>query len=154
MFLLKYFDLLAWDFVMYFCRFSRNINPIFLLSGIDGCLVWRRAAHPLCVEELVLNVSKHGQIWRVKKNLTRASDKTNSRDSTSRLYHPKFIPKLFLRLLWLFWRWVCLFRQNRGFPQLSSILLRFEESWNPTNCEKFNADGSLMGRTNLDKSVW
>ena len=23
-----------------------------------------------------------------------------------------------------------------------------------TNCEKFNADGSLMGRTNLDKSVW
>jgi len=24
----------------------------------------------------------------------------------------------------------------------------------PTNCEKFNNDGSLMGRTNLDKSVW
>ena len=35
-----------------------------------------------------------------------------------------------------------------------SILLRFEEFWNPTNYEKFNADGSLMGRTNLDKSVW
>jgi len=31
---------------------------------------------------------------------------------------------------------------------------RFGEFWNPTNCEKFNADGSLMGRTNLDKSVW
>ena len=50
---------------------------------------------------------------------------------------------------------------NRGsFPSDShvsatfSILLRFGESWNPTNCEKFNADGSLMGRTNLDKSVW
>jgi len=35
-----------------------------------------------------------------------------------------------------------------------SILLRFGEFWNPTNCEKFNADGSLMGRTNLDKFVW
>ena len=48
---------------------------------------------------------------------------------------------------------------NRGsFPSNShvsatfSILLRFGEFWNPTNCEKFNADGSLMGRTNLDKS--
>jgi len=47
---------------------------------------------------------------------------------------------------------------NRGsFPSNShvsvtfSILLRFGESWNPTNCENFNADGSLMGRTNLDK---
>ena len=35
-----------------------------------------------------------------------------------------------------------------------SILLRFGEFWNPTNCERFNADGSLTGRTNLDKSVW
>ena len=35
-----------------------------------------------------------------------------------------------------------------------SILLRFEEFWNPTNYEKFNADGSLIGRSNLDKSVW
>ena len=34
-----------------------------------------------------------------------------------------------------------------------SILLRFGEFWDPTNCKKFNADGSLMGRTNLDKSV-
>jgi len=34
-----------------------------------------------------------------------------------------------------------------------SILLRFGEYCNPTNCERFNADGSLMGRTNLDKSV-
>ena len=51
--------------------------------------------------------------------------------------------------------------KNRGFfPSNShvsatfSILLRFGEFWNPTYCEKFNADGSLMGRTNLDKSVW
>ena len=50
---------------------------------------------------------------------------------------------------------------NRGsFPSNShvsatfSILLRFGKSWNPTNCEKFTADGSQMGRTNLDKSVW
>ena len=50
---------------------------------------------------------------------------------------------------------------NRGsFPSDShvsatfSILLRFGESWNPTNFERFNADGSQMGRTNLDKSVW
>ena len=49
---------------------------------------------------------------------------------------------------------------NRGsFPSNShvsatfSILLRFGESWNPTNCERFNVDGSLMGRTNLDKYV-
>jgi len=34
------------------------------------------------------------------------------------------------------------------------ILLRFGEFWNPTNYEKFNADGSLMRRTNLNKSVW
>ena len=31
---------------------------------------------------------------------------------------PRLIPKLFLRLLWLFWRSESLFRQNRGFPQL------------------------------------
>jgi len=34
------------------------------------------------------------------------------------------------------------------------IWLRFGEFWIRTNCEKLNADGSLMGRTNLDKSVW
>ena len=51
-------------------------------------------------------------------------------------------------------------KNRRSFPSNShvsatfSILLRFGESWSPTNCEKFNADGSLMGRTNLDKSVW
>ena len=51
--------------------------------------------------------------------------------------------------------------KNRGsFPSNShvsatfSILLRFGEFCNPTHCEKLNADGSLMGRTNLDKSVW
>ena len=33
-----------------------------------------------------------------------------------------------------------------------SILLTCGEFWNQTNCEKFNADWSLMGRTNCDKS--
>jgi len=46
------------------------------------------------------------------------------------------------------------FPSKSRFSASFSILLRFGESWNPTNCEKFNADGSLMGRTNLDKSVW
>jgi len=43
------------------------------------------------VEELVLNVWKHGQINMASKNkLTRASDKTSSRDSKSRLYHTRW----------------------------------------------------------------
>ena len=46
------------------------------------------------------------------------------------------------------------FPSNSHVSVTFSILLRFGEFWNPTNCEKFNADGSLMGRTNLDKSVW
>ena len=46
------------------------------------------------------------------------------------------------------------FPSNLHVSATFSILLRFGESWNPTNCEKFNVDGSLMGRTNLDKSVW
>jgi hypothetical protein len=46
------------------------------------------------------------------------------------------------------------FPSNSHVSATFSILLRFGESWNPTNCERFNADGSLMGRTNLDKSVW
>ena len=46
------------------------------------------------------------------------------------------------------------FPSNSHVSAAFSILLRFGESWNPTNCEKFNADGSQMGRTNLDKSVW
>ena len=46
------------------------------------------------------------------------------------------------------------FPSNSHVAATFSILLRFGESWNPTNCERFNADGSLMGRTNLDKSVW
>ena len=44
------------------------------------------------VEELVLNVWKHGQInVASKKELTRASDQTSSRNSKSRLYHTKWI---------------------------------------------------------------
>ena len=46
------------------------------------------------------------------------------------------------------------FPSNLHVSATFSILLRFGEFWNPTNCEKFNVDGSLMGRTNLDKSVW
>ena len=46
------------------------------------------------------------------------------------------------------------FPSNSHVSATFSILLRFGESWNTTNCERFNADGSLMGRTNLDKSVW
>ena len=46
------------------------------------------------------------------------------------------------------------FPSNSHVSATFSILLRFGESWNPTNCEKFNADASQMGRTNLDKSVW
>ena len=46
------------------------------------------------------------------------------------------------------------FLSNSHVSATFPILLRFGEFWNPTNCEKFNADGSLMGRTNLDKSVW
>jgi len=46
------------------------------------------------------------------------------------------------------------FPSNSHVSATFSILVRFGESWNPTNCERFNADGSLMGRTNLDKSVW
>ena len=46
------------------------------------------------------------------------------------------------------------FPSNPHVSATFSILLRTGEFWNPTNCESFNADGSLMGRTNLDKSVW
>ena len=42
------------------------------------------------------------------------------------------------------------FPSNPHVSATFSILLRFGEFWNPTNCEKFNADGSLMARTNLD----
>jgi len=38
------------------------------------------------------------------------------------------------------------FPSNSHVSATFSILLRFGEHWNPTNCEKFNADGSLMGR--------
>jgi len=37
------------------------------------------------------------------------------------------------------------FPSNSHVSATFSILLRFGESWNPTNCERFNADGSLMG---------
>ena len=65
-------------------------------------------------------------------------------------FHPKTLFEIAMALLTI----------RVSFPSKSrclvtfSILLRFGESWNPKSCEKFNADGSLMGRTNLDKSVW
>ena len=46
------------------------------------------------------------------------------------------------------------FPSNSHFAATFSIWLRFGEFWNPTNCAKFDADWSLMGMTNLDKSVW
>ena len=46
------------------------------------------------------------------------------------------------------------FPSNSHVSATFSILLRFGKSWNSKNCERVNADGSLMGRTNLDKSVW
>jgi len=46
------------------------------------------------------------------------------------------------------------FPSNSHLSATFPILLRLGEFWNPTNFEKFNSDGSLMGRTNLDKSVW
>ena len=67
-----------------------------------------------------------------------------------------FIPKLFLRLLWFFRRTAALFRQIRTLPQL----FRFcSDLGNPgirqiVRESMLNADGSLMGRTNLDKFVW
>ena len=64
-------------------------------------------------------------------------------------FHPKTLFEIAMALS----------RNSGSFPSNShvsatfSILLRFGESWIPTNSEKFTADGSQMGRTNLDKSV-
>ena len=46
------------------------------------------------------------------------------------------------------------FPSNSHVSATFSFLLKFGEIWSPTNCEEFNADGLLMGRKNLDKSVW
>jgi len=64
--------------------------------------------------------------------------------------HPKTLFEIAMALLTI----RVSFPSKSRFSATFSILLRFGGSWNPTNCEKFNADGSLMGRTNLDKSVW
>jgi len=85
----------------------------------------------------------------VSKKRTRPGSNASSRVGKDQL-HPKTLVEIGMVL-----------STNSGsFPSNShvsatfSILLRFGESWNPANCEKFNADGSQMGRTNLDKSVW
>jgi len=64
--------------------------------------------------------------------------------------HPKTLFEIAMALLTI----SVSFPSKSRFSATFSILLRFGGSWNPTNCEKFNADGSLMGRTNLDKSEW
>ena len=64
--------------------------------------------------------------------------------------HPKTLFEIAMALLTI----SVSFPSKSRFSSTFSILLRFGESWNPTNCEKFNADGSLMGRTKLDKFVW
>ena len=64
--------------------------------------------------------------------------------------HPKTLFEIAMALLTI----RVSFPSKSRFSATFSILLRFGESWNPKSCEKFNADGSLMGRTNLDKSVW
>ena len=71
----------------------------------------------------------------------------NSQKCAGSQFHPKTLIEIAIAL-----------STNSGsFPSNShvsatfSILLTFGEFWNPTNCENFNADGSLMGRTNLDK---
>jgi len=46
------------------------------------------------------------------------------------------------------------FASNSNVSATFSFWIHSGKFWNPTNCEKFNADGSLMGRTNLYKSVW
>jgi len=63
-------------------------------------------------------------------------------------FHPKTLFEIAMALLTI----SVSFPSKSRFFATFSILLTFGESWNPTNCEKFNADGSLMGRTNLDKS--
>jgi len=67
---------------------------------------------------------------------------------------PQFHPKTLIEIAMVLSTKSGSFPSNLHVPATFSILLRFGEFWNPTNCEKFNADRSLMGRTNLDKSVW
>jgi len=73
-----------------------------------------------------------------------------SHSTTASVCHPKTLLEIDMVLS----------KNSDSFPSNShvsatfSILLRFGEFWNPTNSEKFNVDGSLMGRTKLDKSVW
>ena len=65
-------------------------------------------------------------------------------------FHPKTLFEIAMLLLTI----SVSFPSKSRFSATFSILLRFGESWNPKSREKFNANGSLMGRTNLDKSVW
>ena len=68
--------------------------------------------------------------------------------------HFRFYPKTRIKIAMILSTNSGSFPSNSHVSATFSILLRFGEFCNPTNCEKFNADGSLMGRTNLDNSVW
>ena len=97
---------------------------------------------------------------KIKKKLKKPLNQTNTvfrvsvdiwvREGSCRHFHPKTLIEIAMVLSTNSGS----FLSNSHVSATFSILLRFGESWNPTNCERFNADGSLMGRTNLDKSVW
>ena len=48
----------------------------------------------------------------------------------------------------------CSFPSNANVSTTFSFWIHSGKYWNPTNCEMFNADGSLTEGTNLGKSVW
>ena len=71
------------------------------------------------------------------------------------MFHKNEIhPKTLIEIAMVLWTNSGSFPSNSHVSATFSILLRFGEFWNLTYYEKFNADGSLMGKTNLDKSVW
>jgi len=86
---------------------------------------------------------------RVRNGLLNRCD-LPSQPFVDRNVHPKTLFEIAMAVLTI----SASFPSQSRFSATFSILLRFGGSWIPTNCEKFNADGSLMGRTNLDKSVW
>jgi len=141
-------------------RHARNLSSIFskILSTFNQdhhCFV---AAAECCTHFPQLIVRERKKKLRLglklAKELIRIPNKSGhfSRDSFSLLHqlHPKtlFEMPMFLSL------------NSDSFPSNSNVSATFSfwihsgKFWNPTNCEKFNAVGSLTGRTNLDKSVW
>ena len=68
--------------------------------------------------------------------------------------NPEIHPKTLMEIAMVLSTNSGFFPSNSHVSATFSILLRFGEPWNPTNFERLNTDGSLMGKTNLDKSVW